>query len=261
MRRLCAWLPLCAALFSLPAAAAPPVLRLVANYWEPYTGTGLPGNGVAAEIVTTALGRAGYASEIVVMPWSRVLSTVYSGHSDGVVAVWSTSKRRGRILYSDSYLSNELYLFYLRPELRGKNTMADLTGLRVGVGRDYDYSDDFLLRDNFKVLPVDRVAQNLLKLSIGRIDMVLEDKRIVDYNVRHRAAELRGLPALSFSATPLLTLPLYFGMSRSHPHADEVVAAFNTQLKAMRQDGTLAAILRRIDVITPPPAPPHDSSQ
>jgi len=36
-------------------------------------------------------------------------------------------------------------------------------------------------------------------------------------------------------------------MNRDHPHAQEIIAAFNVQLKAMRRDGTLARILRRFD--------------
>ncbi|WP_228896425.1 substrate-binding periplasmic protein [Pseudoduganella aquatica] len=253
MRRRAACLQLLALLLCCAATAADvqPVLRLAANYWEPYTGAELPGKGLAAEIVATALQRAGYATAIDIMPWSRVLSNAYNGQSDGVVAIWPTAQRRARILYSDSYLSNELHLFFLRPELGDRSSMDALTGLRIGVMRGYDYSDNFLLHDNFQVLPVDRVVQNLLKLSVDRIDMLLEDKRIVAYNLRHRSDELRGLPPLRHSATPLLTLPLHFGMSRRHPQAEQVIAAFNAQLARMRKDGTLAAILRRFDEAQP----------
>jgi len=236
-------------LYAVPAFAADaaPVLRLSANHWEPYTGASLPQHGIAADIVATALSRAGYAADIRVMPWSRALATTYSGDADGVVAIWSTNARQSRILYSDSYLSNELFLLYTRPDLGDRTTLDSLSGFRIGVGRDYDYSDRFLRRNTFKLEPVDRVVQNLLKLSIGRIDMVLEDKRIVAYALRTHREELRNLAPLRYSSAPLFTLPLYFGMNRDHPHAQEIIAAFNVQLKAMRRDGTLARILRRFD--------------
>lgn len=249
MRLFKGWLPLLALLIcgAVRAADAPPILRLAANYWEPYTGAELPDKGLASEIVVTALQRAGYAAHIEIMPWSRVLSATYSGQVDGVVAIWPTTERRARILFSDSYLSNELHLFFLRPELGDRTTMSALTGLRVGVVRGYDYSDEFLLHDNFQALPVDRVVQNLLKLSVNRIDMVLEDKRIIAYNLRRRADELRGVPPLKHSSAPLLVLPLHFGISRQYPQAAQVIMAFNIQLAGMRRDGTLAAILRRYD--------------
>lgn len=90
------------------------------------------------------------------------------------------------------------------------------------------------------------MQQNLLKLQLGRVDMVLEDKRIVDYNIEHGPKELSGLVALNCPATPLLTLPLHFGMNRDYPNADLIMAAFNVQLKEMNKDGTLDAILKKL---------------
>ncbi len=223
-----------------------PVLRLSANYWEPYTGENLPRQGIATEIVVTALARAGYSVEVNFMPWSRVLATTYQGSADGVVAIWSTNQRRAKLLYSDSYLANELFLFYLRPALCSGRIPSSLSEMRIGVGRDYDYSDEFLAKYGPALRPVNRVLQNLQKLQLGRIDMVLEDRRIVDYAIQHNPKEMYGLTPLLCPASPLLTLPLYFGMSRDYPNADSIISAFNVQLKAMRKDGTLEAITRKM---------------
>lgn len=246
---------LCALAFAgaaSPAAGQKTLLRLSANHWEPYTGAALPNQGVATEIVVTALERAGYATEVSFVPWSRALSSTYSGSADGIVAIWPTSQRRSRILFSDSYLSNSLYLLYLRPELAAKSSMEALDGVRIGVGRDYDYSDSFLTRNKYSLEPVDRVTQNLSKLYLGRVDMVLEDKHIVEYTLRNNQAEYGRQPPLKFSDDPLLRLPLHFGINRNHPDAEEIIAAFNAQLKSMKKDGTLASILRKLD---PKPQP------
>ncbi len=103
-------LPLALLLLALSARPAPPPpLHLVANYWEPYTGPNLPQQGLASEIVLTALQRAGYQVDIAIMPWSRVLTTLYQHQADGVVAIWATNERRRKLLFSDSYLSNQLF--------------------------------------------------------------------------------------------------------------------------------------------------------
>lgn len=129
------------------------VLHLSANYWEPYTGESLPSQGIATEIVVTALARAGYRAEVKFMPWSRALVSTYQGQTDGVVAVWSTSQRRSKLLYSDSYLLNELYLFHFRPGICNERALNSLADMRIGVGRDYDYSDDFLTKYSHSLKP------------------------------------------------------------------------------------------------------------
>ncbi len=65
----------------------------------------LPQQGLASEIVLTALQRAGYQADITIMPWSRVLPMLYQHQTDGVVAIWATNDRRSKPLFSDSYLS------------------------------------------------------------------------------------------------------------------------------------------------------------
>lgn len=243
-------LMLCVVAASSRAAPPPRVLTLAANSWEPYTGATMPQQGIASEIVVTALSRAGYASKIRFMPWSRALNETYGGQVDGVVTIWSTQQRRARLLLSDSYLSNAMHLMFLRPEVGKLLSAGTLDGLRVGAGRNYEYSDSFLASYKLLLEPVDRLPQNLGKLRIGRIDMMLEDKHAVDYLLRH-TPEFADFPALRYSAAPVLQLPLHFAMNRNHPDAEVIVAAVNAQFKAMRKDGTLAAILRKLDAQQP----------
>jgi polar amino acid transport system substrate-binding protein len=201
----------------------------------------LPQQGIASAIVLTALERAGYKAEISYMPWSRALASTYGRRSDGVVGVWPTAERRARLVYSDSYLSNDLYLFRWRPE-RCPDRAPDAS---IGVGRDYDYSDDFLARYRGAIKPVDNIRQNLLKLKLGRIDVMLEDQRAVDFTTRQYRAELGDAAPGRCAAQPLLSLPLHFGINRDYPNAESIIHAFNVQLKAMKKDGTLDAIVRR----------------
>jgi len=220
-----------------------PVLHLSANYWAPYTGEALAQQGVASEIVVTALRRAGYRASISFMPWSRALTSTYRGLSDGVVAVWSTQQRRARLVYSDSYLSNRMFLFYAKA---GRCNDGLSTGTRIGVGRNYEYSDNFLAQYSQLLKPVDRLEQNLLKLQVGRVDFVLEDPLIVHHALQHGPKGFDQPPPQQCAGKPLLTLPLHFGLRRDFPNAAAIVAAFNLQLKAMKKDGTLDAALRRL---------------
>ena len=48
-------------------------LRLTGDAWPPFSDQSLPNNGLAVELVSSALQRAGHSTEYVEVPWARVL--------------------------------------------------------------------------------------------------------------------------------------------------------------------------------------------
>ncbi|GAB3254359.1 substrate-binding periplasmic protein [Chitinimonas naiadis] len=246
----CPWFVMLSCLLTTTLAAGNPsgvpnTLNLIANYWEPYTGETLPQQGLASELVTTALKRAGYDSRITIAPWARALAMSYKGHADGVVAIWSTRERRDKLRFSEPYLSNRMVLLYRHGSYDGGKTLADIKGLRLGVGRGYDYNDAFIADTSFQVEPTDNVLQNLRKLAAKRVDLVLEDELIARYQLQQRLATLPELKQIVLNHTPLFTLPLHFAVSRQRPDADRIIEQFNTALAGMKADGSYDEIVRR----------------
>jgi len=238
------------AILALPSEARP-LLRLAANYWEPYTGNSLVNNGIASEIVVTALNRAGYDVTIDIMPWKRVLAMTYNGSVDGVVAIWSTKERDSKLLFSSSYMSNELVLLYMPGVVREPKSLEELTGLTVGIGSGYDYSDEFLRHKNFKTEPVSNVIQNLLKLTIGRVDMVLEDRLIAKFAIKKYSINNKVLSRIVFSEKPIMYTPVYFAINPNVPNSRKIISEFNYQILTMRKDGTLIKILSNAALALP----------
>ncbi|MFA9216168.1 MAG: transporter substrate-binding domain-containing protein [Sphingomonadaceae bacterium] len=233
----CAWSIACA------PASAQRALLLTANEWQPYTGSDLVQQGLATQIVRTALQRAGYRVEIRFSNWPRALQTIYAGTADGVVAVWNTNARAQRLLFSDSYLSNHMALLSLQPRYRQVRTITELHGVRVGVGRDYDYSEEFLAARGIIREPVDHAAQNLQKLLLGRVDVVIEDRLIAEYTIQQGSAKNPGLARILFSNQDLFVLPLYLGIRKDAIDAPTIIRDFNRELAAMKKDGSLRALL------------------
>jgi len=221
------------ALLAAPAPARAP-LRLVANFWGPYTENGLPGQGRAAQLVTQLLAEAGYDTSIEILPWQRALSMTYLGQADGIVAIWSTAERQEKLLLSEPYMANRISLLHRKGALAQVRTLADLKGLKIGVGLGYDYSPAFQAASGFyKDAAVDTLA-NLKKLLAGRVDAIVEDEVIVDYYRSKYAEQLPGADQLEFSPTPLMVLPLHFGVSRQRPDAEQIIARFNAALHNWR---------------------------
>lgn len=226
------------------------VLRLAANYWEPYTGESLVNNGIASEVVVTALNRAGYDVTIDIMPWKRVLARAYTGSVDGIVAIWSTKERRSKLLFSSSYMSNELILLYMPSMRRKPKSLVDLTGLTLGIGSGYDYSDEFLSYKNFNVESVPNVMQNLLKLTMGRVDVVLEDKLIAKYTIQKYSIKNKSLNNIISSKTPVLQIPVYFALNPKVPNSEKIIMKFNYEMTKMSEDGTLREILSKTKAVS-----------
>lgn len=80
-------------LLLLTQSAAAQKLRLVADAWPPFTDATLVNGGLATDIVSTALARAGYASDFEQVPWARALFGVGEGRYDVLVNAWYTDER------------------------------------------------------------------------------------------------------------------------------------------------------------------------
>ena len=231
---------------ALPARAES--LKLVANYWEPFTGESLDHWGAATDLVSSALARAGYGTTIHIEPWTRALDDVYKGRFDALVAVWRTEERAAHLLFSDPYFTNHLVLVARRDRHFKFTSLNDLNGLTVGIGRGYDYSDAFLKADNFIKEPATTAEQNLKKLSSGRIDLAVEDACIARYVMSQSAQGFELERDLEILSPPLYDIPLYFGIGNTVPSAREVIDAFNRGLSSMKQDGSYDALLARHSV-------------
>jgi len=235
-----------AILISLPARGEP--LRLVANYWEPFTGEDLDQSGAASDLVSSALARAGYEAIIRIEPWTRALDDVYKGRADALVAVWRTADRAGHLRFSDPYFTNHLVLVARKDRHFKFTSLDDLSGLIVGIGRGYDYSDDFMQANNFVKEPATTADQNLKKLSSGRVDLAIEDACIARYTMKQEAKGFDLERDLEIISPPLFELPLYFGVSAQAPRSQEILDAFNRGLSAMKQDGSYRTLLMRHSV-------------
>lgn len=231
--------------FSAPMRAEPLTMRLAANYWEPYTGEHILNQGLATEIVLTALERAGYFSRVDFMPWSRVQALAYNRVIDGIVAVWPTAQRQKKLVFSHSYLKNRLYLYHIETNLCKEGNFETIPNIKIGVGRDYDYSENFQQKYGQYLSIGDRVQQNLLKLRYGRIDYLLEDELVMKSALKYFGSDYSNMKILRCPTSPLMELDLSFALRSDFPNAATIIQKFNAEIRKMRKDGTMTAILNR----------------
>jgi polar amino acid transport system substrate-binding protein len=222
-------------------AAKAPTLRVSGSIWSPYIDQTLESYGLASEIVSTALRRAGYEIEPTVEPWTRAYQGASLGVYDVLAAVWQTDSRAREMLFSEPYFFNDIVLIARAgPRM---DSIEDLRGRRVGVVEGYAYGGGF--DENRDIIRVrsNHLVQNLLLLRQGKIDAVVGDS----YSIIH--AITKYMPdAVSdwvLIPQPVARRALYAGASKQNPDAAGIIANFNKAIKEMREDGTYNEIVGR----------------
>jgi polar amino acid transport system substrate-binding protein len=219
------------------------VLNVTGSRWSPYLDADLPEGGLAADIVRTALTRAGYEIRPNIEPWERAYQGTAVGVYDVVAAIWQSPEREQELLFSEPYLLNDVIFIGRRGKLIDYETLSDLAGLRIGVVRGYAYEPRFDSHPDLIRVANGHLVQNLLLLRQGKLDLVVGDK----WSILHEISEfLPGdVDRFTLLARPLARRALRLGVSRENPRAAEIVADFDGAIAAMREDGTFDAIVRR----------------
>ncbi|TBU83043.1 amino acid ABC transporter substrate-binding protein [Pseudomonas daroniae] len=230
-------------LFLLPWAAAAEHLHLVADTWPPFTDQRLPGNGVAVELVTTALGRAGYTSDYREVPWARAILGLQRADYDVLVNAWYSDERSGFGYFSEPYLINRIRLVQRKGDAIAFTQLSDLYPYRIAVLRGYAYSQEFGADNNLRKVAVSSFESAAHMVQRGRVSLALEDEYVVRFQFNH---QLKGMAdQLELLPTPLSENGLHILIRLSHGKHAEIAKRFDAAIAAMRADGSYAAIMER----------------
>ena len=216
-------------------------LKLVASPWPPYVDSGLQKNGVAMHLVTEGLRRAGYESNITIETWPQDLEAAKKGRHDVIAAVWFSEQRTEFLTFSEPYVINAAHFFKRRDTQHTFKTLADLTGLNIGVVEGYAYGEPFYMASDFKRVSHGTVSENLRSLVDGNLDLVLADSRVALYELNTNIHS--GIKQVTMLEIPYATKGLRIGVSKQHPNHEKIIEDFNSAIATMKEDGSYAQIL------------------
>jgi ABC-type amino acid transport substrate-binding protein len=249
-RRHGLWIAVCLVMLAGPAMAAePPGLRLASDQWPPFTG-GPEGERAAIELVHTALERTGIQATTTIVDWKDVEAGIRHATFDGSAAMWRTESRERNLLFSEPYLENRLVLVGRKGSDVTATRMSDLAGKRVAAVGRYAYGDQIDKAAGVMFVSGRNDQDDLNKLLAGEVEYMLVDELVAHHLVTYQPDEVAA--KLEIGTTPLARRMLHFAIRRDLPGADEIITAFNSEIRQMLTDGTYAEILQvgwiRVDV-------------
>jgi ABC-type transporter MlaC component len=223
-----------------------PVVRLGSDSWAPYAGKQLLGDGIATELVTTALSRLGYRVEVEFMPWMRVLESTNSGEIQGVLSTWP-GQQDDKWLLSDAYLHGQLRFIKSKSsdfEYQGKNHLKITTpALRLGIYSEINYGPWLDNIDRyFAVEPRDYCSQLFRDVANNNLDLALVDEWVA-------STELASNPTIAehlvLAPGDIARTSMHLAINRQLSNASALITGFNHMLQQMKQDGSYQQILEK----------------
>ncbi|MFL1523944.1 substrate-binding periplasmic protein [Pseudomonas sp. O230] len=230
-------------LLLLTQSAAAEKLRLVADSWPPFTDATLINGGLATDIVSTALARAGYASDFEQVPWARALMGVGEGRYDVLVNAWYTEERTRLGQFSGEYLLNRVRFLKRKDAPIEYNNLEQLHTYPIAVVRGYAYAPAFDEDASLQKVPVHSFAMAVRMVAADRVKLTLEDEYVARYYLARESAKVRN--AVEFLPKPLSENSLHILVSLKNPHHEEIVANFDREIAEMKADGSYEQLMKQ----------------
>lgn len=217
-------------------------LRIVSDDWAPYLyqENGQP-KGIDYEVTEEVFKRLGVEVQWQFLPWRRCLAMVEQGQADAVMDIFRVDSRQGYLVYPDEPMSEvEFVLYQARSRPHPVKRLEDLAGLTVGTSPGYVYDGDFAESPLFRREPAPSHQANFGKLALGRIDLLVTDRKVGRYVSRQLGLEQ------TVEALPLVISrrQQYLGLARK-PGREHLVQAFSEELRRFKQEPAYAAINAR----------------
>lgn len=217
-------------------------LNVATSEWIPYVGKELPNQGLAIDIVNTALIRAGYQPVVTIDVWSRTLQGVDVGVYDLIAAAWYNEKRAQHFTFSKPYLYNEIKLLKHVDSDFQYNSNADLNGRMVGVINNYAYGEKFNQAQGLLRIPGTHVLENILRVLNREIELTLDDERVLKYEIKHNIDKNKD--KLVIVPKSLSKNGLHIAVSKQNPKHKEIAQAFDKAIANMKKDGAFDKIIK-----------------
>jgi polar amino acid transport system substrate-binding protein len=226
-----------------PAAADS--LILLSEELPPYNylENGVP-KGISVDLMALMLERMNSTKtrkDIEMLPWSRAYKRVQAQENTVLFAMARTPEREALFKWVGPIAtSNTALIARKKPQIK-INSIEDAKKYSIGVVRD-GVDEQLMVAAGIPWQNLDVVAkpqQNILKLSRGRIDLMVHDEVVAQWMLRQK-----GLNPDDFEAVfVVVKCDYYFALNKKTP--DALIQALQKSLDELKKAGRHQEILNR----------------
>ena len=215
-------------------------LNLSSDIWPPFTNVEEE-KSIAMDIVIEALSNIGITTNYEIVDFGLVMEGIASGKFDGSGALWIDKSREETLMFSDTYLQNQLILVGKKGSDVGFSSFSEVDNKRIGVVENYAYGDALLSGEENQIVYGSSDQQNLERLLSDQIDYFLVDALLIQYLLKFQLNDVREL--LAIGEFPLIVKSLHLAIRKDIHDANMVITRFNEAIKTMIADGSYNEIL------------------
>lgn len=228
---------------SSTAFSANKVIHLAYGDYPPYYGLQLAEKGPISEIIVEAFMRVNYTVELHFVPsWARRLQETLEGKYDGLYSGWFREERKKSFVFSDPLPPNELGFYKRKTDTITFKYLEDLMPYSIGVVLGYANATVFE-QAGLNTQAVEKESQNIGKLLLNRVDLVLIDKGVGRYILNTEYAEQSDMvewmpPAIEIAKQHLM-------MSRRSNQYQQKIDDFNLGLNLLNELNIVEQIMKK----------------
>lgn len=238
---------------NLPPPSQEDVLTFCADFFMPLTGAaGTEHEGYAIDLLRNIYEPLGYSINYRNAPWRRCIRDARDGLVSAIVG--ASGEEAPDFIFPDTKIGKIEMVFFTRGDEKWTySDMSSLEKLRLGIIRDYTYTDslDEYIFENMgseRILAIseeDPIAKLVELLTAEKIDVFAEDIHTVKFFLdRHPefARQIKSVAGLNDAK-----FPRYVAFSPILPTSDYLSELFDLRMAELEQYGLLQATLDKYD--------------
>ncbi|ODS22676.1 hypothetical protein AB835_12855 [Candidatus Endobugula sertula] len=173
-------------------------------------------------------------------PWKRQMREVEFGRKDGIVMLSHKKEREEYMVFSDTYISGNLNLYYKRekyPNGLEWETLKDLSPYSIGVIAGYYYGSQWTEAEKEGYLKVEKLPtiDSLIKfLMADRADMIMLNGEVANFKLKDLGLSKAVLPL----PKPVKTYIWHMSLSK-RSNAVKHMSSINRAIRELKLSGEL----------------------
>lgn len=245
------WMSFCSFALAQTSVSGGALVPLVAaaDPWPPYIDDKHPMGGVSVQIADAALRTQGYTVSNRIMPWARALEETKFARIDVILDAWWSQERSEYFMYSRPYINGPIKFLKRKGDPFKYSDLSSLKGKSIALVNNYAYGDEFLNATHYERALVTNFLQAAYMLSLGRVDLTLENELVARSRLSIEAPEIFN--KIEFVDKPLSDNYVYMIASYKHPQHLKIIGAFNKGLEKILENGTYQKIMQENKLAMP----------